>query len=1246
VATVPIVLVLVPFFSNRAQRYIQAQAVKLSEATKLATNTFNNIETIKCYNGEDVELWRYSKVIGEAGKFFYRQACWNGLQGSILRMVTLSMFVQGFWYGGTLVDRGEKAVSDILTAFWAAVLATGALMQIMPHLVVLEKGRAAGQKLRAVMVQIEARSSDAIENGSQFPKRCVGDVTFSNVSFAYPSLPQQVVLRDVNLFFAAGETTFVIGKSGSGKSTIGQLLLKFYSPSHGNIELDGQILARLESTWIRQNVLLVEQQSILFNTTIHENISMGKMIQTDIGHEEVLNAADFAIIRKVIEKMPKGFDTIVGNKGASLSGGQRQRIALARAWLRDPPLLILDESTSALDYVNRVAVVDAIRRWRKGKTTIIITHDISQVLPDDFVYVMRDGKVVEEGFRKSLNTARGSPFHDFITMVKEAEKVVYSQAQTESWPHHRENISPINSKPSSSKHVDMLDVSLHKPRNRSSFVLSSYFSRNPAPANRPEGSIRVPSVIAPLWKVTPQLLSPDQESHPFGSDGSTSSSISDITNAKYKVFPRIRARFRQLGTDTALTIRRQINRLSILRRESSAKPLLVDIELQKPPSTRKRSTGRESSKSVKIYTMRQILATVWPLFDWKQRCYLILAVFGTTIWAISTPMFSFVFSKLLSTIYTSEQRKTKALKYSLAVLGVAITDGISLLVSHSQFQRCGQIWINKLRVNALRFILAQPRQFFDEKQNEASRLAEHLDHHAEEMQHILGRFLGYMLTVTIMISTAVIWSLVTCWKLTFVLMACSPALYAITIIMKAVSGAWDTRCVDAVETAGSIFAETFTSIRTVRSLTLEDHFRKKHTKACDTALGLGIQRALYCGIVFGLSEAAFMFLTALIFHYGAVLVASGEWPLNDIFQVFTLLLFSVSNATMILAFIPQMSMSRDAAGRLLRLVTLPQACHEHEGEVRIPSVGHIALHNVNFSYPNRPDAPVLTDVNLSIPAGSCVALVGLSGSGKSTIASLLLNLYTVKALPSSSSLLATPGKTSDITFSNRSIKRIHTPTLRSLIAIVSQTPTLFPATIAANIAYGLHSSSPLNTIANIASAAEAAGIHDFITSLPQGYETLIGEGGTGLSGGQAQRIAIARALVRRPNVLILDEATSALDIESAAVVRDTIRKLLAADRALRDEERGAQISRLTVIIITHARDMMRVADWICMLDKGKVVEVGAYDELVRQGGTFSKLVRGQAWEDEEARAKTRSLIRMSKIQGLDVGDFVTGQGHV
>lgn len=287
-----------------------------------------------------------------------------------------------------------------------------------------------------------------------------------------------------------------------------------------------------------------------------------------------------------------------------------------------------------------------------------------------------------------------------------------------------------------------------------------------------------------------------------------------------------------------------------------------------------------------------------------------------------------------------------------------------------------------------------------------------------------------------------------------------------------------------------------------------------------------------------------------------------------------------------------MNSSRDTATRLLRLANLPLgSSHEHIGEVRLSYIGPITFQNLNFHYPSRPQQPALTNINLTIHPNTSTAIVGSSGSGKSTIASLLLGLYPPS--PLSYTDLAPP----TLTINGRDIRSLHMPTLRSLIAIVPQTPTLFPATIAANITYGLPETSPLASASNIRVAAQAAGIDDFIASLPEGYNTHIGDGGAGLSGGQAQRIVIARALVRRPKILVLDEATSNLDNESAEVVRRTVRGLV--------EKRG-----MTVLVITHAREMMTVCERIVVVEKGRVVEEGGFDELMARRGPLRRLLGG------------------------------------
>jgi ATP-binding cassette subfamily B (MDR/TAP) protein 1 len=295
------------------------------------------------------------------------------------------------------------------------------------------------------------------------------------------------------------------------------------------------------------------------------------------------------------------------------------------------------------------------------------------------------------------------------------------------------------------------------------------------------------------------------------------------------------------------------------------------------------------------------------------------------------------------------------------------------------------------------------------------------------------------------------------------------------------------------------------------------------------------------------------------------------------------------------------------ARRLFRLVDLPaHTSHEHIGTQKPTSIAPIEIKSLTFHYPSRPDAPVLRNISLSIPAGSCTALVGRSGSGKSTIASLLLALYETPPSPSFTGTLSENAPS--ISLAGTSIRTLHTPTLRNQIAIVSQTPTLFPGTIEENIAYGLPTTSPLHTLLNVRAAATAAGIDEFISSLPQGYETIIGDGGVGLSGGQAQRVVIARALVREPQVLVLDEATSALDPGSAETVRRTVRGLMQARRGL------------TVLIITHAREMMEIAEKVVVLDEGRVVETGSFRGLVRRRtGRLRALIGG---DDTEARSSS------------------------
>ena len=199
--------------------------------------------------------------------------------------------------------------------------------------------------------------------------------------------------------------TFIVGRSGSGKSTVTNLLLRFYQPSCGVISIDDHDLGSLDPSFLRNNMTVVQQETILFNETLLKNIAFGHQYHDHVDYEQIENCLDVAGLQPTVAALPEGVLTRVGVRGTALSGGQKQRVALARARLRDTPVLVLDEATGALDYIGRVAVMENIRRWRAGKTTIIITHDLSMINDDDYVYVLSAGSVAAQDHKRNLSVA-------------------------------------------------------------------------------------------------------------------------------------------------------------------------------------------------------------------------------------------------------------------------------------------------------------------------------------------------------------------------------------------------------------------------------------------------------------------------------------------------------------------------------------------------------------------------------------------------------------------------------------------------------------------------------------------------------------------------------------------------------------------------------------------------------------------------------------------------------------------------
>ena len=920
-AIVPISALVLGWVSSRMQPSIKGQMDELTQASNLANNSISSIDTVKYFNGQDFEVWQYARAIRRAASFYITQARYNALQIGLVRFITSIMFVQGFWYGSHLVAIGKNNPGQILTAFWACLIATQTVEQILPQMIILEKGRAAGATLKAMLTQMKSGRKVVEIIGRIAPRYCEGDIEVRSVSqmeplseniidsiqvsFEYPSRPNFLALDRASFYLPAGDMTFVVGKSGSGKSTLGNVLMRYYGAISGDVLVDGKSIYTLDINWLRNNVTLVQQQSVLFNETIFKNIAFARKDYDHVRREEVKRTMDTASLQQTINGLPNGLDTFVGEGGSALSGGQKQRVAIARARLRDTPILILDESTSALDHVSRVKVMNNIRKWRKGKTTIIITHDMSQIEEGDFLYVMEDGKIVEEGFRGALEQTSSGAFLRLL-QPEIASPRGYDQTSEGSTP-----FSPLSDQgllsPTSPTVPGALSDTMDfqfQPRRR---LIPSIFGTSAAEDLGSPGTSQSP--MLPLTPraytmnglsaapTSPRAFSMARLSAAPTSPRAFSMARLSVAPASPGAFPmkrlsvaptafiaprgRIPKRIEPPENLPALSEQQELMhplkmlptrvstifetasttlRRPTLRRTSSSIPLKPCQEsLQEDHESQQQDRG----SAPYIAPIKKILLTIWPTLTWDRKVLLVLGFFFATVHAAATPVFSWVFSKLLSTFYLQENQAKTALKWSLSVIGVAVGDAFASYMMHYCLENCGQAWIDTLRIEAMKRVIDQPRSWFDQDTNSLTKLTESLDRNAEEMRNLLGRFAAFVYVAFLMIGMSVIWSLAVCWKLTLVSLSAAPFMYGLTHIFETVSGSWEGKSNDAGGIASSIFTETFGNIRTVRALTLECYFHEKYVMATEKAMMVGIKRSAIAGFFFGLSDSGIVYITGM-----------------------------------------------------------------------------------------------------------------------------------------------------------------------------------------------------------------------------------------------------------------------------------------------------------------------------------------------------------------------------------------------
>jgi ATP-binding cassette subfamily B (MDR/TAP) protein 1 len=1009
---------------------------------------------------------------------------------------------------------------------------------VAPFLQIFGAAAGASQKLMET-IHRESAIDGTQDQGEPLPDPLNGEFELRDLFFTYPSRPEAQVLKGVTLSIPANQHTAIVGASGSGKSTIIALLERLYDPDSGGVYLDGKDVSKINVRLLRGSMALVQQEPTLFDRSILENIASGLINSSRSEHAHLKDAlldsslSDLAkaitdgkpidaavaacspevkeiygLVNEAVEqadattfirRLAHGLATRVGNAGSQLSGGQKQRIALARALVRKPKILLLDEATAALDSKSETLIQAALDKAAVGRTTVSVAHRLSTVKKADWIVVMEKGKVMERGTHRELIDLNGR-YAELVRMQSLA-KDNFSKAST---IVEEEGVTKTVTK---------------------------------------EEDLSEKAAIVVETTETPK------------EEEDVKQNVPDAPGGKGHDKP-------------TLPLGKTIGGIASL-----AKPQTLLIII-----------GFIASAIIGgIYSAEAV-------------------VFGNTINA-------------LSPCQGADKVRSAGNLFGLLFFILALVEVICYVISGSSFGWVSEKMLYRVRVLSLRSLLSQDLAWHESEGRNPTNLLSYISGDANALGSLTGIIIGTIFTIIVNMIAGIVLAHAIAWKIAVVLLACVPIMLSSGFMRLRVLAQFQTRHQKAFAESVGITVEAVSAIKTIAPFSLEEEslqiYRRSLAAPYKATLKALVKGNFWLAMAFSISNLVY----ALAYWWGTKQIIAGLYTQTQFFIVLPALLFSAQSCGQMFSMAPDLTKARISAGNILHLLSIGPDSKLKEDTTRSPLTMRLKptdpekdansslppppppppnapmkglevdFRNISFAYPSRPHTMVLTSLSLNVPAGSFCALVGPSGSGKSTVLHLLEKFYAPHS--------------GVITVDGRDISPLSPADHRNDIALVPQEGILFAGTLRFNICLGARPGHE-PTQAELEAACKLANIHDTIMDLPDGYDTVCGPGGRSFSGGQKQRLSIARALIRRPRLLLLDEPTSALDAE--------------AERVLQNALEGVMRGGCTVVAIAHRLVTVRKANRIFYIESGGVRDWGTHEELLTKCEGYADSVRAQMVE--------------------------------